>query len=90
MTDNENTIEIIKSISNKLNIEFHDKSVIKAYRVPSNKNKTNCPSIIVHLDNISTKLELIKTIKLRAKNHNGLLANEIHTSFAKNNVYLHK
>jgi len=88
MTDNENTIEIMKTISNKLNIEFRDKNVIKAYRIPSNKNKTNFPSIIVHLDNIRTKLELIKTIKLRAKNYNGLLANEIHTSFAKNNVYI--
>ena len=88
MTDNENTFEIIKIISNKLNIELDDKKVIKAYRMTLNKNKMNCPSIIVNFDNTSTKLELIKAIKLRAINQNGLLANEIHTSFAKNNVYI--
>jgi len=43
MIDNENTFEIIKTISNKLNIELDDRKVIKAYRIPLNKNKINCP-----------------------------------------------
>lgn len=88
ITDNENTMELIKTISCKLNVELEDKNLIKAYRLPYNKNKVNCPSIIVHLDETSKKFELIKAIKLRSKNHNELLANEIHNSFPKNNVYI--
>lgn len=42
----------------------------------------------MHFNKTSKKMELIKAIKLRAKNHNELFANEIHNSFPKNNAYI--
>lgn len=62
------------------------KGVIKAYSL-YNRNKINYPNIIVQLYTIRTKINLIKLIKLIIKSRNLPFANEIHSSFANNNVY---
>lgn len=57
-------IEIIKSLSNILNVEIEDNNLRKqAFRISIKKNKINCPSIV----DTSTKFKFIRAIKLKAK-----------------------
>jgi len=78
-TQNENTNEIAKSVSNCLNCSLDNNDIIDSFRLKSNDNKVG--NIIVRLNSNSTKNEIMKNIKLRWKNSYPLTAKQVYSNF---------
>lgn len=85
-TANENVTEIVKTLALSLMCGIQDCDIINAFRGKTYKNMDG--KIYAQLNTKHIKELFIKNAKLRYKNNNPLLANEIHMNFPKNQIFI--
>lgn len=86
LTPKENVYIILKRIAELLNIQYNRYDVSVAHRLPVRKGDSRPPSIVVCFVSRSVKAEWIEARKARKT----LTAQELHTSFSDQQVYINE
>lgn len=83
--ENENIIEVVKTLGQSLKCEVQDCDIIEAFKgKPYNMDGR----VYAHINSKNIKELFVKNIKLRCKNNNLLLANDKHMNFPKNKIFI--